>query len=160
LYLHSPLGHLQGSSVHLERGMLLKLLQRTRVSLAFHLYVEPQNDRPRSMMVTSRWLESLAAGCIVAGKRPVSRMADDMLFWPGATLELDDDPKQALVQLLEVLAQNDALEHQRRSNIRHTLAHHDWRDRIRSLCDLFGLPHTPQLDADLALLQTLADTFR
>ena len=59
LYLHSPLGNLSGPSVHLERGMLFKLLQRTRISLAFHLYVEPQGGRPRSMMVTSRWLESL-----------------------------------------------------------------------------------------------------
>lgn len=74
--------------------MLFKLLHRSRISLAFHLFVEPQGNRPRSMMVTSRWLESLLSGCIVAGKRPVSRMADDMLFWPGATTELSDEPEK------------------------------------------------------------------
>lgn len=160
LYLHSPLGHLHGSSVHQERGMLLKLLQRTRVSLAFHLYVEPQANRPRSMMVTSRWLESLAAGCIVAGKRPVSRMADDMLFWDGATVELDDEPQRAADQLQVLFAQNDALEPQRRSNIAHTLSRHDWRDRIHTLCLWFGLPISALLLTDLEQLQVLAKKYR
>ena len=35
---------------------------------------------------------------------------------------------------------DDELAAQRRSNIRHMLLHHDWRDRIRRLCDLFALP--------------------
>ena len=159
LYLHSPLGNLAGPSVHLERGMLFKLLQRTRISLAFHLYVEPQGDRPRAMMVTSRWLESLLSGCIVAGCRPVSRMADEMLFWPGATIELADDPQRAGEELLELFARDDELAAQRRSNVRHMLLHHDWRDRIRSLCDLFALPVPAALVEDLGRVRALADEF-
>jgi hypothetical protein len=159
LYLHSPLGNVTGSSVHLERGMLFKLLHRTRISLAFHLYVEPQGDRPRSMMVTSRWLESLLSGCIVAGKRPVSRMADEMLFWPGATVELADDPRQAGEEILDLLRRNDELEAQRRSNIRHALLHHDWRYRIRSLADLFGLPVPAALEEDIGRLGERANSF-
>ena len=136
LYLHSPLGSITGPGVHAERGMLFKLLQRTRISLAFHLYVEPQGDRPRSMMVTSRWLESLLAGCIVAGRRPVSRMADDMLGWEGATLELSEDPRQAVEELEGLLSREDELAAQRRSNIRNMLLRHDWRDRIRTMSGL------------------------
>lgn len=159
LYLHSPLGNLSGPSVHLERGMLFKLLQRTRISLAFHLYVEPQGDRPRAMMVTSRWLESLLSGCIVAGRRPVSRMADEMLFWPGATVELSEDPLAASDELLALLAQNDALQAQRRANIFHSLSSHDWRYRIQTLCRLFDLPTPEKLNSDLAQLQLLAESF-
>jgi hypothetical protein len=157
LYLHSPLGNVAGPTVHLERGMLFKLLHRTRISLAFHLYVEPQGDRPRSMMVTSRWLESLLAGCIVAGKRPVSRMADDMLSWPGATVELADDPQQAGEQVLDLLADDDGLAAQRRSNMRHMLLQHDWRHRIRRMCELFQLPVPAALDADLGRVHALAE---
>ena len=156
LYLHSPLGNLSGPSVGLERGMLFKLLQRTRISLAFHLYVEPQGERPRSMMVTSRWLESLLSGCIVAGKRPTSRMAEDMLFWPGATLELPDDPSQAGAQLIDLLAAGNALRTQRRSNMRHAVLHHDWRYRIQAMCSLFELPTPALLLQDLDKLQALA----
>jgi hypothetical protein len=159
LYLHSPLGNVTGPSVRLERGMLFKLLHRTRVSLAFNLYVEPQGDRPRSMMVTSRWLESLLSGCIVAGKRPVSRMADDMLFWPGATVELSDDPRRAGEEVLDLLSRDEGLAAQRRSNIRHALLHHDWRDRIRRMCQLFGLPVPAALDEDLGRVRALAERF-
>ena len=153
LYLHSPLGNLAGPSVALERGMLFKLLQRSRISLAFHLLVEPQGDRPRSMMVTSRWLESLLSGCIVAGRRPVSRMADEMLNWPGATVELSHDPQQAGDEIEALLARNDTLASQRRSNMFHTLSQHDWRQRIRVLCALWQLPEPAALRDDLALLQ-------
>jgi hypothetical protein len=159
LYLHSPLGNVTGPSVHLERGMLFKLLQRTRVSLAFHLYVEPRGDRPRSMMVTSRWLESLLSGCVVAGKRPVSRMADEMLSWPGATIELADDPGEAVEQVIDLLARDDALLAQRRRNVREMLARHDWRHRIVEMCALFGLPVPPALAADVDRVRALAERF-
>jgi len=160
LYLHSPLGNLGGDTVHLERGMLFKVLQRTRISLAFHLFVEPQGDRPRSMMVTSRWLESLLSGCIVVGRRPVSRMADEMLCWPGVTTELSENPLAAADQLVGLLSQNDALAQQRRSNVFNTINLHDWRHRITTLCALFDLPVPDTLRNDIARLQDLSALFK
>ena len=159
LYLHSPLGHLSGTGFHLERGMLFKLLHRTRISLAFHLYVEPQHDRPRSMMVTSRWLESLLSGCIVAGRRPVSRMADDMLFWQNSTIELSENPLIAADELIALLSRNDTLEQQRYTNIFQILRHHDWRYRIESFCKIMNLPLPEALPDDLFRLHELADSF-
>ena len=159
LYLHSPLGNLTGPSVHLERGMLFKLLHRTRISLAFHLYVEPQGDRPRSMMVTSRWLESLLSGCIVAGRRPVSRMADDMLCWPNATIELSEDPQTSSDELISLLSRNDSLEQQRRTNIFQTITHHDWRYRIETFCRIMDLPEPEALHDDIARLNELSTSF-
>jgi hypothetical protein len=159
LYLHSPLGNLSGASVHLERGMLFKLLQRTRISLAFHLYVEPQGGRPRAMMVTSRWLESLLSGCIVAGRRPVSRMADEMLCWPGATLELSEHPQTAADELEALLLRNDTLATQRRTNMAEMLARHDWRYRIQAFCSLMNLPVPAKLLADLVRVQELGASF-
>lgn len=159
LYLHSPLGNLSGPSVHLERGMLFKLLHRSRISLAFHLLIEPQGNRPRSMMVTSRWLESLLSGCIVAGRRPVSRMADDMLCWPNATVELSEDPQTASEELVSLLSCNDSLEQQRRTNIFQTISHHDWRYRIEALCQIMDLPVPEALHNDLARLHELGTLF-
>ena len=159
LYLHSPLGNVTGESVHLERGMLFKLLHRSKVSLAFHLFVEPQGQRPRAMMVTSRWLESLLAGCVVAGQRPVSRMADEMLCWPGATVELADDPRDAGDQLQQLLAHDDELQAQRQRNVREVLLRHDWRHRIAELCGHVGLPVPPALDEDVQRVQRLAERY-
>ncbi len=146
LYLHSPLGNLSGPTVQVERAMLFKLLHRTRISLAFHLLIEPQGGRPRSMMVTSRWLESLLSGCVVAGRRPVSRMADEMLDWPGSTLELSTVPQEAVQELQRLLQDEDALHAQRRINVQNTLQRHDWRQRILTLCALnhWEVPQTLQ----------------
>lgn len=159
LYLHSPLGNLAGPSVHVERGMLFKLLHRSRISLAFHLFVEPQGNRPRSMMVTSRWLESLLSGCVVAGRRPISLMAQDMLDWPNATLELSDSPEQAHEELLTLLADADSLAVQSRANSQHMIQRHDWRYRIRDFCQLMELPAPERLAEDLAQLGDLARQF-
>lgn len=156
LYLHSPLGHQTGDSVVPERAMLFKLLHRTQISLAFHLFVEPQGNRPRSMMVTSRWLESLLSGCIVAGKRPISRMANEMLCWDGATVELANDPRQALDQLIELLQRKDELEGQRRRNIKNIMKNHDWRLRLERICEAFNWEKPKKLTDDLIILGVLA----
>lgn len=160
LYLHSPLGSLAGPSVHLERGMLFKLLHRTRISLAFHLLVEPEGSRPRSMMVTSRWLESLLAGCIVAGRRPDSRMADEMLNWTGATHELPETTADAADALCELLANNNAMASQRRLNVERMVAQHDWRHRISRLCELMDLPAPATLRNELSEVAELAEKWR
>jgi hypothetical protein len=160
LYLHSPLGNLAGPTVQLERGMLFKLLHRSRIALAFHLMVEPQGNRPRSMMVTSRWLESLLSGCIVAGRRPISRMADEILNWPGATIELPESPQEAADALESLLSDNEAQALQRRINVHNVLARHDWRTRISSLCDLHSWPKPLALQREQDQLAQLIHTWR
>ena len=139
--------------------MLFKLLHRTRISLAYHLLVEPQGSRPKSMMVTSRWLESLLSGCLVAGQRPVSRMADEMLNWEGATIELPPAPGDAADKLEELLGNNEAFDRQRQFNIERTIAQHDWHHRIAQMCRLFELPQPAILDNQLERLHTLSQTW-
>jgi Glycosyl transferases group 1 len=160
LYLHSPLGNLSGPTVQVERAMLFKLLHRTRISLAFHLLIEPQGGRPRSMMVTSRWLESLLCGCVVAGCRPVSRMADEMLAWEGSTLELSASPEEAVHELQALLDDEDRMQQQRRVNTYNTLQRHDWRHRILALCTLNGWDIPAALHSELQTLDALAHSWR
>jgi hypothetical protein len=160
LYLHSPLGNLSGPTVQVERAMLFKLLHRTRISLAFHLLIEPQGGRPRSMMVTSRWLESLLSGCVVAGRRPVSRMADEMLDWEGSTIELSAVPEEAVQELQGLLNNEESMQSQRRINVRHTLQRHDWRQRIHALCALNDWDVPPVLHDELQQLEALAHEWR
>ncbi len=160
LYLHSPLGNLSGPTVQVERAMLFKLLHRTRISLAFHLLIEPQGERPRSMMVTSRWLESLLSGCLVAGRRPVSRMADEMLDWAGSTTELSAVPEEAVHELQLLLADEETHQQQRRRNVRNIIERHDWRQRIQCLCVLHGWPVPRALQDELQQLEALAQVWQ
>lgn len=160
LYLHSPLGNLAGATVGRERAMLFKLLHRTRFSLAFHLMVEPQGNRPRSMMVTSRWLESLLSGCIVVGRRPISRMADEMLNWTDATLELSESPEDAADVLQSLLSSGDNLAEQRRVNTYNTVLQHDWRSRVGKLCSLHGWEPPAVLKEEQEQLAQLREAWR
>ncbi len=82
-----------------------------------------------------------------------------MLCWPDATVELHEDPEAAADQLVDLLARNDGLEQQRRANIFQTIAHHDWRYRIRDLCTMMELPVPPALLDDLSLLKDLGSGF-
>jgi hypothetical protein len=132
--------------------MLFKILQRSKISLAFNLHVGATGNRPISMMVTSRWLESLLSGCIVAGKRPVSRMADDMLYWENSTIELSDNAEAAVDELKSILIDDDDCNFQRANNISHVMRKHDWRFRLQDLSEKCGINFNKYLDEDIQLV--------
>jgi hypothetical protein len=153
LYLHSPIGAVHGPQVHVERPMMLKLIQRSKLALAFHMLVEPHGSRPKAMFLTNRWLESLAMGCIVVGKRPIGGMADEMLNWPDATVELPDDASAAAGLVKELAADASYLQTIRRRNVMQMCSQHDWRHRIRDVLQHFSLAAPPRLQAELDALE-------
>jgi hypothetical protein len=158
LYLHSPIGSVTGPAVWDERPMMLKLMQRSKMSLAFHLLVEPQGIRPRAAhFVTSRWFESLATGCVVVGKRPPGQMASEMFHWPNALIELPDLPSEA-TELIQTLS-SDArfLQETRIRNVLEMCRQHDWRYRIRDIYGRFQLPLPERLRVELAALDELVN---
>jgi hypothetical protein len=156
LYLHSPIGAVSGIAVWQERPMMLKLMQRSKLSLAFHLLVEPQGNRPRSPdFVTSRWFESLTCGCLVVGRRPPGAMADDMLSWPGVTIDLPNNPYEAVEQIVQLASDVNCLQSVRARNVIEMSRRHDWRYRVRDIYSHFGLQLPQKLQDDLAKLQAL-----
>ncbi len=137
--------------------MMLKLMQRSKMSLAFHLLVEPQGIRPRAaQFVTSRWFESLATGCVVVGKRPTGQMAVEMFCWPDALIELPDVPSDG-AELIKALVVDDAfLRNTRKRNVLEMCRRHDWRYRIRDIYEHFNLALSVRLRAELLALEKLA----
>jgi hypothetical protein len=153
LYLHSPIGAAAGTAVWGERPMMLKLLQRSKISLAFHLLTEPEGNRPRSSdFVTSRWLESLTCGCLVVGKRPIGIMADEMFDWPNATIELSDKKGDALDTIIRFANDAKFLTGVRSRNVLEMCRRHDWRYRIRDIYSHFDLALPQKLMEDLKKL--------
>jgi hypothetical protein len=154
LYLHSPIGTLVGEAVWRERPMLLKLLQRSKISLAFHLLIEPAADRPKSPnFVTSRWFESLASGCIVVGKRPPGAMAAELFCWPNALIELPDEPDKAVEMIQNLASDARFVEKTRQRNIVEMCERHDWRYRIRDIYEHFHLELPDLLVHELSRLK-------
>jgi hypothetical protein len=157
LYLHSPVGAIQGSAVWDERPMMLKLLQRSKLSLAFHLGTEPETVRPRAAsFVTSRWFESLATGCIVLGKRPPGKMAEELFCWPDALIELADNPVDASATIIDLAANVDFLKKTRARNVVEMIQRHDWRYRVRDIYQHFDLQLPALLIEQLASLERLS----
>jgi hypothetical protein len=156
LYLHSPIGAGSGAEVYTERPMMLKLLQRAKMSLAFHLLVEPVGQRPRAAgFVTSRWLESLGTGCVVLGKRPLGQMAEEMFPWPDALIELPDDPSRAVEFIASLLSDREFIAATRARNVAEMRRRHDWRYRIRDIYEQLGLPLPELLKLELQALAAL-----
>jgi hypothetical protein len=161
LYLHSPIGAIAGSAVRDERPMMLKLLQRSKISLAFHLLVEAQNDRPRAAtFVTTRWLESLATGCVVVGKRPIGQMATEMLGWPNSSIELPDSPAEAVEAIKGIASDADFLGRTRAQNVSQMCRRHDWRYRIRDIYDHFHMEIPQRLKMELLELEGLVQRLK
>ncbi len=153
LYLHSPIGALNGRAVWDERPMMLKLLQRSKLSLAFHLGVEPQTIRPRAAsFVTSRWFESLTTGCVVVGKRPLGRMSEQLFGWPDALIELPNNPDEAPAAIVDLARSIDFLRKTRARNVIEMTCRHDWRYRIRDIYEHFKLELPPALTEQLSSL--------
>jgi hypothetical protein len=155
LYLHSPIGTVIGPGVWAERPMMLKLMQRSKISLAFHLLVEPQGDRPKAMFVTSRWFEQLATGSLVVGKRTLGEEAAALFDWPDATIELSDDPAEAAEEIASLAKRTDFLAEVRRRNVVQMCRRHDWRYRLRDVYNHFGLSQPERLTVELSQLDAL-----
>src|SRR5262249_3339874 len=133
-----------------------KLLQRSKLSLAFHLLVEPIGERPRAAnFVTSRWLESLGTGCLVVGKTPPGQMAKEMFPWSDALIEVPDSPSDAVEMIESLLSRPNFIDETRLRNVAEMCRRHDWRYRIRDIYQHVELPLPESLTAELNALEAL-----
>jgi hypothetical protein len=134
-----------------HRRFFWKFLTRSRIGLAYDvLAVNPGGRFPFSF-VSQRWFELIAAGCLVAGRRPTCPEADALLDWEDATVELPEPVDEMLETIETLLADTDRLEAAHRRNHAQALARHDWRYRTGDLLDALELLHPDglrrQLDA-------------
>ncbi|WP_431794558.1 glycosyltransferase [Micrococcus luteus] len=110
-------------------------LARARLVLAFSNRVSPAPyTHPTREYLTGRWMDSLAAGCLVAGTAPST--ATDLL-WPGATLEISPNDRAAAWPMIAAAAaawtpEQAAIQQDR---ARATV---DWRWRLVNLCRILG----------------------
>lgn len=128
---HVQIGKLLDPSRHREH--FWQLLRNSRIALAYapEAY-DPQARFPCSF-VGQRWFESMAAGCVVAGRRPHAHETNELLCWPDSTIELPEEPEAALESLLKLGANLDRLEAISHRNYINCLQRHDWRLRARQI---------------------------
>jgi Glycosyl transferases group 1 len=116
-----------------HRRMFWNLLSKSKLALAYDvLFGDVRGHFPYSF-VGQRWFESLAAGCVVVGKRPRTDEYDELLDWPDSTIELNNHPPRALEEIETLLARRDELFEIGIRNAIETRRRHDWIFRISDL---------------------------
>lgn len=151
-----------------HRLHLNQMLRNTKLALAFeNLYTSRTTQAPGSHIIqrlnesilTTRWFECTASGCVVVGKRPLSSLVQGYLDWPEATLELPDDANEGLLLIQEWLSKPDWLRSIQERNYRESLRRNDWRLRLRDLFQQLLLPLPKGLESSLQVLQDCAGDF-
>jgi hypothetical protein len=137
-----------------DQMLLSKILKKTKLALAFDTIYPGMRQFPYSF-VTLRWFQCGAAGCAIIGKRPTTPLADKLLDWKDATIELPDDPQESVEFLEELLQDRTRLHSIHKRNYVENLARHDWRFRIKSMLEQLDIPLPKRLVDELLQLNTL-----
>ncbi len=137
-----------------DQILLSKILIRTKLAFAFDTMHPGMRQFPYSF-VTLRWFQCGAAGCVIIGKRPTTPLADKLLDWEDATIELPDDPKESVEFVEELLQNRTRLNSIHKRNYVENLARHDWRFRIKSMLEQLDIPLPKCLVNELSQLKTL-----
>lgn len=135
---HMSIGKL--NDIYQHRAFFWKMLSISRIALAYDpIQVNPGKRHFPCSFVGQRWFESLAAGCVVVGYRPVCQEANELLSWEDATIECPKDPV-AFVEFIEkLLCDSERLKRARLRNYLNMLLMHDWSYRIENIMKKIGL---------------------
>lgn len=129
---HSAVGGINDRLLH--RMHFWKLAQSSRIAITYDAKLTSPHRVPISI-VGQRFYESLAAGCALAGRRPATDEADELLDWPDSVIELPDEPAEAVAALIDLSSDTKRLSAIRERNVEETRARHDWRQRIARMLD-------------------------
>jgi hypothetical protein len=124
---HASLRRIEDQRLH--RMHFWRMVQASQIALTY----DPSWTNPWGVplsIVSQRFYECLAAGCVLAGKRPRTAEADELLDWPDAIIDLPDDPALAVDALLDLHSDAARLKHMRERNVEEARSRHDWRHRV------------------------------
>jgi hypothetical protein len=125
----------KGQIIFPSRAAFLDALARTRISLCFPSSVTHPERAGDVCTMTSRYLESMAAKCLVVGIQPPEM---DLLFDHAPVIPADpDDPAG---QLLDILAHFDDYTDLIERNHRAVCEHHTWRRRWEQMERVLSSP--------------------
>lgn len=136
-----------------QNDELMRFYRRSRIALAFSNLSSPASyTHPTKEYLTARWMDALAAGCVVAGMAPSSDLAFKNYLWPGATVELGtterDGGLQKLRESVSGWGERCAL-----TNQIEALRRLDWRWRFKEIADYLG-KRFEKLESEIARLES------
>jgi hypothetical protein len=112
-----------------------KMAQSSRLALTYDAKVTSPRRVPVSI-IGQRFYESLAAGCVLVGKKPITNEMDDLLNWPNCLIELPNSLPDAIELIRDLSADDNKLNLIRERNLAEVQTRHDWRHRIPLMLSL------------------------
>ena len=139
--MHTQLGACY--DVRGQRDLFWRLLQMSKIALAYDpMQCDPSNRFNNLPFVPQRLFESLAAGCVVVGKRPTADEFHSLLGWENSCIELDGDWNSQADQVIELVKNTQFLNETRKKNLEMIKAH-DWRLRLKEMTRILGISLEP-----------------
>lgn len=157
VYYHTTFHN--GPPLHFDehRDLFWNMLRHASLAMNFGTDTYCQRDIGLSIL-TPRWFECFAAGCVVVGRRPTGTADADALNWPDDIIELPRQPQSAPAFILNLLEDTPRLERIRRRNYRQALARFDTRHAIAKMFDTLKLPRPAALAEELVEIDDILRT--
>lgn len=136
IYYHTS--HMRISAINdfqAHRRFFWKIAQSSELAIAYDH--SSTGAQPYYSIVGQRWFECLAAGCVIIGRRPKTPEADMILNWENSTLEIPENPREAVEFIQYLLSRRSVISEIRSRNVELVRQQHDWTHRIEKMLSSF-----------------------
>lgn len=137
-----------------HRALFWRTLTDSRIALAYNPEATGDAGRFDCPFVGQRWYESIAAGCAVMGRKPITAEVDRLFDWPEALIELPDDPEAAMADILTLADDKPRLTAISKRNHQAALNRHDWRHRVAAMAYVLEIEPDARFAAELSHANT------
>ena len=145
-------GRTEARSPSEHRFRYANVLKRSKYFLCHFAKMRPEGP-PEQLEFGSRYMEGLAAGCILLGSRASTPAFDSYLGWEDAVIEMPFECRNVPEILRSLDREPDRLREISARNVRQSLESHDHAHRWRTIVDRLGLSedyHMARREEELA----------
>jgi hypothetical protein len=147
--------HVKNPQEH--RLLLSKLLKMSRYFIANRAIAnDPQRTGGKSE-IPARFFEGSAAGTVMLGDAPETKVFAEYFDWEDAVIRLPFDAYHIAEVIAELDAQPERVDTIRRNNAINALLKHDWLHRLQVIYQTFDLPPSAAMEQRSAQISAMVD---
>ncbi|NES83961.1 MAG: glycosyltransferase family 1 protein [Moorea sp. SIO2B7] len=139
-----------------HRSLLANLTKRSRYFIANRPMIDKPNIRGNQSEIGYRFFEGAAAGTVMIGDYPDTKMFNQYFDWSDAVIRIPFDAPNIADIIADLDAQPFRLSRIRRDNVVNSLLKHDWVYRWKTILETVDLPVTSKMLSRENYLKDLA----
>ena len=155
-YVFDTFHDMHTDNVEQHRLLMSNILKRSKILLVNPGKFDQPNESGNQSEMGFRYFEGMASGAIMAGSEPRNDEFKKIFSWPDAVVRLPSDPEDVGEVIGELRRDLNREAGIRKSNVMHSLLHHDWVYRWERVLKTAGLEPTSELLKRKTKLQDLA----